>query len=53
MGLFIAMKLSKDEKLLVNYILDFYAKHHLSFKSKLYEEVLGIVDKISKDIIDK
>jgi hypothetical protein len=45
--------LSKDERLLVKDILNYYAKHHLSITSMLYVEVLGIVDKISEDIISK
>ena len=43
------MELTKDEKLLVKDILNYYAKHHLSITSLLYAEVLTIVDKISKD----
>ena len=47
------MELTKDEKLLIKDILNYYAKHHLSITSMLYVEVLGIIDKISKDIINK
>ena len=43
------MELTKDEKLLVKDILNYYAKHHLSITSMLYAEVLAIIDKISKD----
>ena len=45
------MELTKDEKLLLKDILNYYAKHHVSITSMLYVEVLEIIDKISKDLI--
>ena len=44
------MNLSKDEKLLINDVLKYYATHHLSITSLMYVEVLSIIDKISKDL---